>query len=38
MKRVAARGEIWFVGLDPASGREQKGYRPVLILSPKEFN
>lgn len=32
------RGEIWLVGLDPASGQEQKGYRPVLIVSPEAFN
>ena len=32
------RGEIWLVGLDPAEGHEQKGRRPVLIVSPEEFN
>jgi mRNA-degrading endonuclease toxin of MazEF toxin-antitoxin module len=32
------RGEIWFVGLDPVSGREQQGSRPVLIVSPTRFN
>jgi mRNA-degrading endonuclease toxin of MazEF toxin-antitoxin module len=32
------RGEIWLVSLDPASGREQKGRRPVLIVSPGAFN
>jgi mRNA-degrading endonuclease toxin of MazEF toxin-antitoxin module len=32
------RGEIWLVGLDPASGHEQKGRRPVLIVSPEPFN
>ena len=32
------RGEIWLVGLDPASGHEQKGRRPVLIVSPEVFN
>jgi mRNA-degrading endonuclease toxin of MazEF toxin-antitoxin module len=32
------RGEIWLVGLDPASGHEQKGRRPVLIISPEAFN
>ena len=29
------RGEIWLVGLDPS---EQKGRRPVLIVSPEAFN
>jgi mRNA-degrading endonuclease toxin of MazEF toxin-antitoxin module len=32
------RGEIWLVGLDPAEGHEQKGRRPVLIISPEAFN
>ncbi|MGB6064416.1 MAG: type II toxin-antitoxin system PemK/MazF family toxin [Desulfomonilaceae bacterium] len=32
------RGEIWLVGLAPASGHEQKGRRPVLIVSPEAFN
>lgn len=26
------------VGLDPAEGHEQKGRRPVLIVSPEAFN
>jgi len=32
------RGEIWMVALDPAAGHEQKGRRPVLIVSPEAFN
>ena len=32
------RGEIWVVGLDPAAGHEQKGRRPVLVISPDAFN
>ena len=32
------RGEIWLVGLDPTQGHEQNGRRPVLIVSPQEFN
>ncbi len=32
------RGEIWLVSLDPISGHEQKGRRPVLIVSPEAFN
>jgi mRNA-degrading endonuclease toxin of MazEF toxin-antitoxin module len=32
------RGEIWLVSLDPASGHEPKGRRPVLIVSPEAFN
>jgi mRNA-degrading endonuclease toxin of MazEF toxin-antitoxin module len=32
------RGEIWLVSLDPSSGHEQKGRRPVLVVSPEAFN
>jgi mRNA interferase ChpB len=32
------RGEIWLVSLDPSSGHEQRGKRPVLIVSPGAFN
>jgi mRNA-degrading endonuclease toxin of MazEF toxin-antitoxin module len=32
------RGEIWLVGFDPTQGHEQKGRRPVLIVSPEAFN
>ena len=32
------RGEIWLVGLDPTQGREQRGRRPVLIVSAEAFN
>jgi mRNA-degrading endonuclease toxin of MazEF toxin-antitoxin module len=32
------RGEIWLVGLNPPEGHEQKGRRPVLIVSPEAFN
>jgi mRNA-degrading endonuclease toxin of MazEF toxin-antitoxin module len=32
------RGEIWLVDFDPTQGHEQKGRRPVLIVSPEAFN
>ncbi|MCQ3030634.1 type II toxin-antitoxin system PemK/MazF family toxin [Pseudomonas syringae] len=32
------RGDIYLVSLDPTEGREQRGSRPVLIVSPAEFN
>ena len=32
------RGDIWFVNLDPTEGREQRGRRPVLIVSREAFN
>lgn len=32
------RGEIYFVDLDPVSGREQFGLRPVLVVSSNRIN
>lgn len=32
------RGDIYLVSLDPTEGREQRGHRPVLVVSPVEFN
>ncbi|MGJ7490020.1 type II toxin-antitoxin system PemK/MazF family toxin [Variovorax sp. ZT4R33] len=32
------RGDIYLVSLDPTSGSEQQGTRPVLIVSPSAFN
>ena len=32
------RGDIYLVTLDPTAGREQRGSRPVLVVSPTEFN
>ena len=32
------RGDIYLVSLDPTEGREQRGSRPVLVVSPQEFN
>ena len=32
------RGDIYLVSLDPTSGHEQQGRRPVLVVSPSSFN
>lgn len=32
------RGDIYLVSLDPTAGHEQRDFRPVLIVSPIEFN
>ena len=32
------RGDIYLVSLDPTEGPEQRGSRPVLVVSPAEFN
>ena len=35
---VMERGDIYLVSLDPTSGHEQQGTRPVLVVSPLAFN
>jgi mRNA-degrading endonuclease toxin of MazEF toxin-antitoxin module len=32
------RGDVYLVSLDPVSGHEQQGRRPVLVVSPLAFN
>jgi mRNA interferase MazF len=32
------RGEVYFVNLDPAVGREQKGRRPAIVVSSDALN
>ena len=32
------RGDIYMVALDPTASREQRGYRPVLVISADAFN
>lgn len=32
------RGDIYMVDLEPTQGREQRGHRPVVLVSPDEFN
>lgn len=32
------RGDIYIVSLDPTAGHEQRGSRPVVVVSPTEFN
>ena len=32
------RGDVFLVSLDPATGHEQQGRRPVLVISPGKFN
>ena len=32
------RGDIYMVSLDPTAGHEQRGHRPVLLVSPGKFN
>ncbi|MDR2212955.1 MAG: type II toxin-antitoxin system PemK/MazF family toxin [Pseudomonadales bacterium] len=32
------RGDIYLVDLEPTAGHEQRGHRPVLIVSSERFN
>lgn len=32
------RGQVYFADLEPTKGREQAGFRPVLIISHEFFN
>lgn len=32
------RGDVYMVDLEPTHGREQRGHRPVVIVSPDDFN
>lgn len=32
------RGDIYRVSLDPTQGHDQRGHRPVLVISPAVFN
>jgi mRNA interferase MazF len=36
--RNPLRGDVWFIDLSPAKGREQAGIRPGLIISSNGFN
>jgi mRNA interferase MazF len=35
---MISRGQIYLVNLDPVQGREQKGVRPVLVVSADAIN
>lgn len=32
------RGDVYMIDLEPTHGREQRGHRPVVIVSPDAFN
>ena len=37
-KYIPERGDIVWLNFDPGSGHEQKGKRPAVVVSPKEYN
>jgi mRNA interferase ChpB len=32
------RGDVYMLDLEPTQGREQRGHRPVVVVSPDAFN
>lgn len=38
MISIPDRGDVVWINLDPQSGHEQAGVRPVLVLSPAAYN
>ncbi|MDR3249223.1 MAG: endoribonuclease MazF [Treponema sp.] len=37
-KYIPERGDIVWLNFNPQAGHEQKGQRPALVISPKEYN
>jgi len=37
-KYIPERGDIIWLNFNPGSGHEQKGKRPAIVISPKEYN
>jgi len=37
-KYVPERGDLVWMNFDPHSGHEQRGKRPAIVISPKEYN
>jgi len=37
-KYIPEQGDICFVDINPTKGHEQKGYRPVLVISSKIYS
>jgi mRNA-degrading endonuclease toxin of MazEF toxin-antitoxin module len=35
---LTERGDIYFVDLEPVRGREQRGHRPVFVITTSRFN
>jgi mRNA interferase MazF len=37
-KYIPERGDIVWLNFNPQSGHEQRGKRPAMVISPKEYN
>jgi mRNA interferase MazF len=38
MAQEPSRGEVWLADFDPTRGHEQRGLRPLLVISTNTFN
>lgn len=38
VEKIPDQGDIVWLSLDPTKGHEQKGRRPVIVLTKKEYN
>ena len=38
MARIPQRGDVYRIDLEPTKGKEQRGTRPVFVVSPSAFN
>lgn len=38
MKYIPNKGDLIWLNFSPQAGHEQKGSRPALVISPKEYN
>jgi len=37
-KYIPARGDVIWLSFNPQSGHEQSGYRPAIVITPREYN
>lgn len=38
VEKIPDQGDVVWLSLDPTKGREQKGRRPAIVLTKKEYN
>ena len=38
VEKIPEQGDVVWLSLDPTKGREQKGRRPAIVLTKKEYN
>jgi mRNA interferase MazF len=35
---IPARGDLVWINFDPVAGHEQAGYRPAVVVTPRDYN